>query len=122
MPEPKPVNTSSQPLATGRFLISPHFFFSLYILILLKRQSSGSSYVESSLFGDCFLLSWSGATSSGAGDYDAYIHLRDVDDGEVLRWELTEAGGCVVEGGNYSSLKSWAQQTEEGYQTRHLCA
>ncbi|KAI3738178.1 hypothetical protein L2E82_28198 [Cichorium intybus] len=82
----------------------------------LQRQSSGSSYAESSLSGDCFLPSLSGATSSGAGDYDAYIHLPDVDDGEALRWELTEAGGSVVGGGIYSSLKSWAQQTEEGYQ------
>ncbi|KAI3790146.1 hypothetical protein L2E82_02964 [Cichorium intybus] len=89
---------------------------------LLFRQSSGSSYAESSLSGDCFLPSLSGATSSGAGDYDAYIHLPDVDDGEALRWELTKAGGGVVDGGIYSSLKSWTQQTEEGYQIGHLCA
>lgn len=76
----------------------------------LQRQSSGSSYAD-----DWFVPSLPAATSSGGGDNDAYIHLADGGDFEALRWEMTEAGGGVV-GGMYSSLKSWAQQTEEGYQ------
>ncbi|KAL7617520.1 hypothetical protein Lser_V15G01956 [Lactuca serriola] len=82
----------------------------------LQRQSSGSSYAESSLSGDCFVPSLSAATSSGGGDHDPYVHLPDAGDCEALRWEMTETGGGVVVGGMYSSLKSWAQQTEEGYQ------
>ncbi|KAL4560413.1 hypothetical protein LXL04_032564 [Taraxacum kok-saghyz] len=82
----------------------------------LQRQSSGSSFAESSLSGDCFVPSLSAATSSGGGDHDAYFHLADGGDGEALGWELPDAGGSGVVGGVYSSLKSWAQQTEESYQ------
>lgn len=80
----------------------------------LQRQSSGSSYGESSISGDYFVPSFSAAavsTGGGGGDLDGYSSLPDGSGGggEVLR--LKEAGG----GGSYSS-KSWAQQTEESYQ------
>ncbi|XP_024983898.1 serine/threonine-protein kinase CTR1 isoform X2 [Cynara cardunculus var. scolymus] len=80
----------------------------------LQRQSSGSSYTESSLSDDYFIPSSFAATSSGGGgDDDAYVHLSDGGDGQpLLRLELTEAGDGD---GWYSSLKSWAQQAEEGY-------
>ncbi|KAI3696701.1 hypothetical protein L6452_29189 [Arctium lappa] len=79
----------------------------------LQGQSSGSSYTESSsLSGDYFVPSSFAATSSGGGDDDVYVHLPDGGDGRPLRLESTEAGDG---GGLYSSLKSWAQQTEEGY-------
>ncbi|CAH1435745.1 unnamed protein product [Lactuca virosa] len=82
----------------------------------LQRQSSGSSYGESSISGDYFLPSLSAAVNSGGGDPDAYGHLPDGGGGEVLRLKSSEAtaGGCGG-GGSYSS-KSWAQQTEESYQ------
>nr|XP_043631628.1 serine/threonine-protein kinase CTR1-like [Erigeron canadensis] len=67
----------------------------------LQRQSSGSSFGESSISGDYFVPSLSAAVNSG-GDPDA----------EVLRLKSLEGGGG---GGSYSS-KSWAQQTEESYQ------
>ncbi|KAI7732406.1 hypothetical protein M8C21_019884, partial [Ambrosia artemisiifolia] len=64
----------------------------------LQRQSSGSSYAESSISGDYFLPSLSAA-----------------DGGEVMRLKLSAEAGGGGGGGSYSS-KSWAQQTEESYQ------
>ncbi|KAD3337540.1 hypothetical protein E3N88_33060 [Mikania micrantha] len=58
-------------------------------IVGLQRQSSESSYAESSLSGDYFDPSLSAAMTGG-------------DDG--------------FGGGGYSELKSWAKQTEEGYQ------
>ncbi|KAL4578765.1 hypothetical protein LXL04_014896 [Taraxacum kok-saghyz] len=82
----------------------------------LQRQSSGSSYGESSISGDYFVPSLSAAVNSGGGDPDAYAHLPDGGGGEVLRLKSSEAtGGGGGGGGSYSS-KSWAQQTEESYQ------
>ncbi|KAK9048086.1 hypothetical protein SSX86_032951 [Deinandra increscens subsp. villosa] len=69
----------------------------------LQRQSSGSSYGESSISGDYFVPSLSAAVNSGGGDPDAYTHLPD-------------GGGDGGGGGGSYSSKSWAQQTEESYQ------
>ncbi|KAK9068436.1 hypothetical protein SSX86_012550 [Deinandra increscens subsp. villosa] len=69
----------------------------------LQRQSSGSSYAESSLSGGYFVPSFSASMNSGGGDHDAHAHLFD-------------GGGDGFGGGVYSELKSWAKQTEEGYQ------
>ncbi|KAI3746330.1 hypothetical protein L6452_08758 [Arctium lappa] len=80
----------------------------------LQRQSSGSSYGESSISGDYFVPSLSAVVNSG-GDPDAYSHLPDGGGGEVLRLKSSEATGGGGGGGSYSS-KSWAQQTEESYQ------
>ncbi|GJZ45882.1 serine/threonine-protein kinase CTR1 isoform X1 [Tanacetum coccineum] len=65
----------------------------------LQRQSSGSSYGESSISGDYFVPSLSAA--AGGGD--------------PLLEERGGGGGGGGGGGSYSS-KSWAQQTEESYQ------
>ncbi|XP_071699193.1 serine/threonine-protein kinase CTR1-like [Rutidosis leptorrhynchoides] len=85
----------------------------------LQRQSSGSSYGESSISGDYFVPSLSAAAvNSGGGDPDGYSSLPDGSGGgggEVLRLKSSEAGGGGGGGGSYSS-KSWAQQTEESYQ------
>ncbi|KAI3724089.1 hypothetical protein L2E82_35854 [Cichorium intybus] len=82
----------------------------------LQRQSSGSSYGESSISGDYLLPSLSAAVNSAGGDPDAYAHLPDGGGGEALRLKSSEAtGGGGGGGGSYSS-KSWAQQTEESYQ------
>ncbi|KAI3776297.1 hypothetical protein L1987_46073 [Smallanthus sonchifolius] len=78
----------------------------------LQRQSSGSSYGESSISGDYFVPSLSAAVNSVGGDLDAYTPLPDGGGGEVLRLKSSEAADG---GGSYSS-KSWAQQTEESYQ------
>lgn len=43
----------------------------------LQRQSSGSSYGESSISDDYFLLSLLAAVNRGGGDPDAYAHLPD---------------------------------------------
>ncbi|XP_074276817.1 serine/threonine-protein kinase CTR1-like [Silene latifolia] len=59
----------------------------------LQRQSSGSSFGESSISGDYYVPS----VSFPASDFDGVSYLRDVDGG----------GGLS---------KSWAQQTEESYQ------
>lgn len=84
----------------------------LYSSIGLQRQSSGSSYGESSLSGggDYYAPTLSTAAAS---EVDAFGYLHDdgfkVGDG---RSKLAEAPTWT--GG--SSGKSWAQQTEESYQ------
>ncbi|GAB2300683.1 copper transport protein ctr1 [Dionaea muscipula] len=62
--------------------------------LALQRQSSGSSFADSSLSGDYYVPSIPGP----AGDTDAICYLQE-----------------VGRGGSFSS-KSWAQQTEESYQ------
>ncbi|KAA8516670.1 hypothetical protein F0562_016824 [Nyssa sinensis] len=78
----------------------------------LQRQSSGSSYGESSLSGEYYVPS----LSMAASDPDGLSHLHD----EVFK--VGSGGGGesrlkAVEAGEISSSsKSWAQQTEESYQ------
>lgn len=71
----------------------------------LQRQSSGSSFGESSISGDYF------GVSSLSNPDAVFGHV--VNDGE-LRLKGAEASGGL--GGGSSSSKSWAQQTEESYQ------
>ncbi|GAB4856402.1 copper transport protein ctr1 [Ancistrocladus abbreviatus] len=71
----------------------------------LQRQSSGSSFGESSLSGDYYVPSISMAT--GDSDGFGYVGGGGGGGGE-LRLGLLE--------GTSSSSKSWAQQTEESYQ------
>lgn len=80
----------------------------LYSSIGLQRQSSGSSYGESSLAsgGDYYAQNLSAVAAS---EVDAFGYLHEV--GEV-RGKLAES--AAWNGG--SSGKSWAQQTEESYQ------
>lgn len=69
----------------------------------LQRQSSGSSFGESSISGDYYVPSLSNPDlglshlSDGAGEFRA------------------KAPEVSISGGGSSSLKSWAQQTEESY-------
>lgn len=71
----------------------------------IQRQSSGSSFGESSISGDYYVPSLSNPDlglshlSDGAGEF---------------RGKATEVS--ISGGGGSSSLKSWAQQTEESYQ------
>lgn len=71
----------------------------------LQKQSSGSSFAESSLSGDYYVPSLSNTdvgvstSSDGAGEFRAKAT------------EVSFSGG-----GGSSSSKSWAQQTEESYQ------
>ncbi|KAL3825805.1 hypothetical protein ACJIZ3_021834 [Penstemon smallii] len=71
----------------------------------LQRQSSGSSFGESSISGDYHVPSLSNPEA-------AFNHLSEGGGGE-LRVKTAELSGG---GGGSSSLKSWAQQTEESYQ------
>ncbi|KAI3447501.1 hypothetical protein Pfo_004166 [Paulownia fortunei] len=71
----------------------------------LQRQSSGSSFGESSISGDYYVPSLS--------NLDAGLS-HSSDGGGELRVKTAEASGRG--GGSSSSSKSWAQQTEESYQ------
>ncbi|GMH09904.1 hypothetical protein Nepgr_011745 [Nepenthes gracilis] len=73
----------------------------------LQRQSSGSSFGESSISGDYYMPS----ISVAAGDQDGFSYLQEVGGGCEMRLRLADGGG-----GGGSSSKSWAQQTEESYQ------
>ncbi|XP_058729547.1 serine/threonine-protein kinase CTR1 [Vicia villosa] len=84
----------------------------LYSSIGLQRQSSGSSYGESSLSGGGEYYAQTLSTAA-ASEVDAFGYLQEdgFKVGEV-RNQLSEGPGWT--GG--SSGKSWAQQTEESYQ------
>ncbi|KAF5953974.1 hypothetical protein HYC85_006830 [Camellia sinensis] len=73
--------------------------------IALQRQSSGSSFGESSMSGEFYVPSVA----------DSHSHLHDdvfkVGGGGDFRFKAAEIGG-----GGSSSSRSWAQQTEESYQ------
>lgn len=79
----------------------------VYSSIGLQRQSSGSSYGESSLSGggDFYAPTLSTAAVS---DVDAFGYLHDE------RSKFSEVAPARIAGS--SSGKSWAQQTEESYQ------
>ncbi|XP_077241223.1 protein kinase superfamily protein [Tasmannia lanceolata] len=76
----------------------------------LQRQSSGSSFGESSLSGDYYL-----PTVSLANDPDLY---KMVPEEGFKSGAGVEAGrlNLIEAGAGSSSSKSWAQQTEESYQ------
>ncbi|XP_045813379.1 serine/threonine-protein kinase CTR1-like isoform X1 [Trifolium pratense] len=90
----------------------------LYSSIGLQRQSSGSSYGESSLSGGGEYYAQTLSTAA-ASDIDAFGYLHD-DGFKVgdVRSKLSE--GPPWTGG--SSGKSWAQQTEESYQLQWALA
>ena len=75
----------------------------------LQRQSSGSSFGDSTLSGEYYVPTMSMAASS---DFDAYGDTFKV--GVGVGGEL-RAKAVTGTGDSYSS-KSWAQQTEESYQ------
>ncbi|KAI4300418.1 hypothetical protein L6164_033801 [Bauhinia variegata] len=89
----------------------------LYSSIGLQRQSSGSSFGESSLSGEYYAPTLS-ATATNEIDAFAYMHedgfkISGGGVGGELRTKLTET---TLRTGGSSSGKSWAQQTEESYQ------
>ncbi|TYI97678.1 hypothetical protein E1A91_D01G159800v1 [Gossypium mustelinum] len=72
--------------------------------ISLQRQSSGSSFGESSLSGDYYVPTFS---TTAANEIDGFVYGHDGSCEHVdLRTKI----------GDSSSGKSWAQQTEESYQ------
>ncbi|KAL2481288.1 Serine/threonine-protein kinase CTR1 [Abeliophyllum distichum] len=73
----------------------------------LQRQSSGSSFEESSISGDYYVPSLSNP------EIAAFGHMSD-GGGVEMRVKAAEMSG--VGGGGSASSKSWAQQTEESYQ------
>ncbi|KAI9086234.1 hypothetical protein K1719_028514 [Acacia pycnantha] len=87
---------------------------SLFPSIGLQRQSSESSFGESSLSGEYYAPTPSTAT---ANEIDAFGYMHDdgvrIGVGADLRPKLTET---TVRTAGSSSGKSWAQQTEESYQ------
>ena len=90
---------------------------SLYSSIGQQRQSSGSSYGESSLSGGGGDLYAPTLSTAAASDVDGFGYFHD--DGfrvGELRARLPGASARTAGGGGGSSGKSWAQQTEESYQ------
>ncbi|KAJ9184426.1 hypothetical protein P3X46_004154 [Hevea brasiliensis] len=82
----------------------------LYSSIGLQRQSSGSSFGESSLSGECYAPTLS---TAGGNEIEAYGNMHE--DGNLMRVRAVDV--AVITGtGTGSSGKSWAQQTEESYQ------
>lgn len=75
----------------------------------LQRQSSGSSFGESSLSGDYYPPTLSTAATS---EIDALVYGNE----DSLRLGELRAKMADGTGGGSSSGKSWAQQTEESYQ------
>ncbi|KAH9738420.1 serine/threonine-protein kinase CTR1 [Citrus sinensis] len=73
----------------------------------LQRQSSGSSFGESSLSGDYFVQNLSGPA---ANEIDSFGDVFKIGGGDFK----TKQSAPVTDGS--SSGKSWAQQTEESYQ------
>ncbi|CAL9781909.1 unnamed protein product [Musa acuminata subsp. burmannicoides] len=109
---PPPPKFDSPPTDKARARASPFDWSIAPAVAPLQRQSSGSSYGESSLSGGDF---YAPATiSSATVDADAFSRMT----------ALTSAGGgegrtkdgAVAEASSSSSAKSWAQQAEETYQ------
>ncbi|PIM98663.1 Tyrosine kinase [Handroanthus impetiginosus] len=71
----------------------------------LQRESSGSSFGESSISGDYYVPSLS----------NTEVGLSHLNDGGG-EFRVKAAGASGGGGGGSSSYKSWAQQTEESYQ------
>lgn len=78
----------------------------------LQRQSSGSSFGESSLSGDYYVPS----ISLPPTESDGFSYLQDGAAAGELRLRAPSAAVIEGGGGGSSSYKSWAQQTEESYQ------
>lgn len=72
----------------------------------LQRQSSGSSFGESTMSGEYYPPTMS---TGGGNEMETYGYTHE--DGNLMRLRAMDAGV-----GTGSSGKSWAQQTEESYQ------
>ncbi|KAL8505033.1 hypothetical protein ACS0TY_016294 [Phlomoides rotata] len=75
----------------------------------LQRQSSGSSFGESSISGDYYIPSLSNPDG-------CFSHLSDGGSELRVKAVAAEAEASGRGGGSSFSSKSWAQQTEESYQ------
>lgn len=75
----------------------------------LQRQSSGSSFGESSLSGEYYAPTLS---TTAANEIDGFGYVND----EGFRGKIGMDGTVVGPTGGSSFGKSWAQQTEESYQ------
>lgn len=85
----------------------------LFPSIGLQRQSSGSSFGESSLSGEYYVPT----LSMMAVDQEDALKVNGGDAGGELRMAVEQATA-----GGSSSSKSWAQQTEESYQLQQALA
>ncbi|KAJ7976058.1 CTR1-like protein kinase [Quillaja saponaria] len=89
----------------------------LYSSIGLQRQSSGSSFGESSLSGEYYAPTLS---TTAANEIDTFGYVPDdgfrTGGGVAVGGELRAKVETAVGTGGSSSGKSWAQQTEESYQ------
>lgn len=93
----------------------------LYAPIPLQRESSGSSFGESSLSGEYYAPTLSTAATNdmdvfGYGHEDLYRIGGGGVGGELRAKGMEVAVAVAAGGGGSSSGKSWAQQTEESYQ------
>ncbi|XP_039160728.1 serine/threonine-protein kinase CTR1 [Eucalyptus grandis] len=93
---------------------------SLYAPIPLQRESSGSSFGESSFSGEYYAPTLSTAAANdmdvfGYGHEDVY-RIGGGGVGELRVKGMDVAVAVAAGGGGSSSGKSWAQQTEESYQ------
>lgn len=82
----------------------------LYSSIGLQRQSSGSSFGESSLSGEYYAPTLSTSAANEIDGLGTYTH------DDVFRIGEFRAKAVGNTGGGSSYGKSWAQQTEESYQ------
>ncbi|XP_023928314.1 serine/threonine-protein kinase CTR1 isoform X1 [Quercus suber] len=82
----------------------------LYSSIGLQRQSSGSSFGESSLSGEYYAPTLSASAANEIDGLGTYTH------DDVFRIGEFRAKAVGNTGGGSSYGKSWAQQTEESYQ------
>lgn len=88
-----------------------------YSSVGLQRQSSGSSFGESSLSGEYYAPTLS---NTAANEIDGFGYVPDdvfkVGGGGEFRMKGGDGAVVTTGGGGSSSGKSWAQQTEESYQ------
>ncbi|KAI5319155.1 hypothetical protein L3X38_038863 [Prunus dulcis] len=88
-----------------------------YSSVGLQRQSSGSSFGESSLSGEYYAPTLS---NTAANEIDGFGYVPDdvfkVGGGGEFRMKGGDGAVGTTGGGGSSSGKSWAQQTEESYQ------
>ncbi|KAF5737482.1 serine/threonine-protein kinase CTR1 [Tripterygium wilfordii] len=88
----------------------------LYSSIGLQRQSSGSSFGESSLSGDYYVPTTLSTSATNEIDGYGYMHEDAFRVGAVGDLRVKSLPEAVAGTGGSSSGKSWAQQTEESYQ------
>ncbi|XP_064946173.1 serine/threonine-protein kinase CTR1 isoform X2 [Musa acuminata AAA Group] len=109
---PPPPKFDSPPTDKARARASPFDWSIAPAVAPLQRQSSGSSYGESSLSGGDFYVP--ATISSATVDADALSRMTAPT--SAGGGEGRTKDGAVAEASSSSSAKSWAQQAEETYQ------